>query len=68
MKPRQPSFSDRHGRGQVPSPADPQRDLKDERADSLFERNPLKRLFCCPGPAIPLLISRSDMPIGEEIV
>jgi hypothetical protein len=52
----------------VPSPADPQRDLEDERADSLFELSPLKRLSFCPGPAIPLLISEPGIPTGEEII
>jgi hypothetical protein len=67
MKPRQPSLASSLGQGQVPSPADPQRDLKDERADSLFERSPLKRLSCCPGPPIPLVIS-DPMTYGEEIL
>ncbi len=59
MKPRQPPFTGDIAReGQVPIPADPQRDLKDERADSLFKCYPLERLFCLDiiGP-LPSLIS-----------
>lgn len=45
VKPLRPSPEPGLGQGQVPSPAEPQRDLKDEGADDVFRHHPLKRLL-----------------------
>jgi hypothetical protein len=50
----------------VPSPAETQRDLKDERADDLFRHHPLKRFFVSPADQ-PLSDKPSPTRRGEEI-